>query len=138
MGPNKEQVINTVKSVEWDANIEFICQPAPKGLAHAILVAEKFLDDDKFIMYFGDNIVKGGIVQHAEKFRDLEPESLVLLTQVDEPQRFGVAELDGDGRVVRLVEKPDVPPSHFALAGIYFFKPVIMEVCKSIEPSWRD
>ncbi|MCJ7445752.1 MAG: glucose-1-phosphate thymidylyltransferase [Methanotrichaceae archaeon] len=138
VGPNKEQVINAVRSVEWDANIEFIYQAAPKGLAHAILVAEGFLGDDKFVMYLGDNIVRGGIVQHARKFMDMEPESLVLLTRVDDPQRFGVAELDGEGRIVRLVEKPDVPPSDLALAGIYFFKPVIMEACKNIEPSWRD
>jgi glucose-1-phosphate thymidylyltransferase len=68
----------------------------------------------------------------------LNPEALVLLTQVDEPQRFGVAEFDAEGRVKRLVEKPKVPPSSFALAGIYFFKPLIIKACKSIKPSWRN
>jgi len=137
-GPNRDQVVDTVSSAEWDADIEFIYQGEPKGLAHTILVAEEFLGDDDFIMYLGDNIIKGGITQHAEKFRLLGPEALVLLTEVDDPQRFGVAEFDEAGRVKRLVEKPKVPPSNFALAGIYFFKPDIMEACKSIKPSWRD
>jgi glucose-1-phosphate thymidylyltransferase len=138
LGPNKDQVIETVKSVEWDADIEFIYQGEPRGLAHAILVAEDFLSDEEFIMYLGDNLIKGGITQHAEKFRHLSPEALVLLTQVEDPQRFGVAEFDVNGRVKRLVEKPKVPPSNFALAGIYFFKPLIVEACKSIKPSWRN
>lgn len=138
LGPNKDQVIDTVNSAEWDARIEFIYQGEPKGLAHTILVAEDFLGDEEFIMYLGDNIIKGGITQHAEKFRSLKPDSLVLLTQVDDPQRFGVAEFDEQGRVKRLVEKPKVPPSNFALAGIYFFNPIIIEACKSIKPSWRN
>jgi glucose-1-phosphate thymidylyltransferase len=138
VGPNKDQVINAVTSVDWDANIQFIYQGSPRGLAHAILVAQDFLGDEEFIMYLGDNIVKGGIVQHAEKFSRLQPESLVLLTRVNEPQRFGVAQLDGDGRVVKLVEKPSAPPSDLALAGIYFFNPMIKEACKAIRPSWRD
>jgi glucose-1-phosphate thymidylyltransferase len=127
-----------VNSAEWDADIEFIYQGEPKGLAHSILVAEEFLGDEEFVMYLGDNIIKGGITQHADKFRSLNPDSLVLLTQVDDPQRFGVAEFDDQGRVKRLVEKPKMPPSNFALAGIYFFNPIIMEACKSIKPSWRN
>lgn len=138
LGPNKDQVIKTVNSVEWDANIEFIYQGEPKGLAHTILVAEEFLGDEQFIMYLGDNIIKGGIKQHAEKFKTLDPDSLVLLTQVDDPQRFGVAEFDEHGGLKRLVEKPKVPPSNFALAGIYFFRSPIIEACKSIKPSWRN
>lgn len=138
IGPNKDQVMDSVKSVQWDANIEFIYQDAPRGLAHAILISEDFLGDDKFVMYLGDNIIRGGITQHANKFRALSPDSLILLTQVDEPQRFGVVEFDTQGRIKRLVEKPKVPPSNFALTGIYFFNSVIIEACKSIKPSWRD
>ncbi len=138
LGPNKEQVIETVNSAEWDADIEFIYQGEPLGLAHAILVAEDFLGDESFVMYLGDNILRDGIVQHANKFRELNPDSLILLCEVEEPQRFGVADLDEDGRVRRLIEKPRVPPSNYALAGIYFFKPVIIEACKNIRPSWRN
>lgn len=137
-GPNREQVVETVSSVDWDANITFIHQGEPKGLAHAILVAEDFLGEEEFVMYLGDNILRNGIVEHAERFMRLKPDSLILLTEVDEPQRFGVAELDENGRVKRLVEKPKVPPSNYALVGIYFFKPVIIEACKNIKPSWRN
>jgi glucose-1-phosphate thymidylyltransferase len=89
-------------------------------------------------MYLGDNILKGGITKHAERFREIKPDSLVLLTQVDDPQRFGVAEFDEHGGIKRLVEKPKIPPSKFALAGIYFFSPAIIEACRSIKPSWRN
>ncbi len=138
VGPNKEQVVETVSSVEWDAEIEFIYQGEPRGLAHAILVAEDFLDDEEFVMYLGDNILKDGIVDHAEKFKKLNPDSLILLTEVENPQQFGVAELDENGRIKKLVEKPRIPPSSYALVGIYFFKPVIIGACKSIKPSWRN
>jgi glucose-1-phosphate thymidylyltransferase len=137
LGPNKDQVIDTVKSRDWDARIEFIYQGVPKGLAHTILVAEKFLDDD-FVMYLGDNILRDGIVRHEERFRSLESDASVLLTEVEDPQRFGVADLNQDGSIRRLVEKPKVPPSNYALVGVYFFKPVIIDACKAIKPSWRD
>lgn len=93
VGPNKEQVIETVKSVKWDAEIEFIYQGEPKGLAHAILVAEDFLGKEEFVMYLGDNILKDGILEHANRFKEINPDALILLTEVKEPQRFGVAEL---------------------------------------------
>ena len=100
VGPNKEQVAETVMSEDWDANIEFLYQGDPRGLAQTILVAEDFLDDD-FVMYLGDNILKGGIVEHAERFHSLNPDSLVMLTQVADPQRFGAhgRSRRGQGRV---------------------------------------
>ena len=137
LGPNKDQVIDMVNSRNWDARIEFIYQGVPKGLAHTILVAEEFLDDD-FVMYLGDNILRDGIVRHEERFRKLESDASVLLTEVEDPQRFGVADLNQDGSIKRLVEKPKVPPSNYALVGVYFFKPVIIDACKAIKPSWRD
>lgn len=138
VGPNKEQVIKTVNSVNWNANVEFIHQGEPKGLSHAILVAEDFLDNREFVMYLGDNILKEGIVEHTKRFKDLNPNALILLTKVDEPQRFGVAKLDKDGKVKKLIEKPKVPPSNYALVGVYFFQPVIISACKNIKPSWRN
>jgi len=137
LGPNKDQVIDTVKSRSWSVPIEFIFQGEPKGLAHTILVAEKFLDDD-FVMYLGDNILRDGIVRHEERFQKLKSDASVLLTKVEDPQRFGVADLNPDGSIRMLVEKPKVPPSNYALVGVYFFKPIIIEACKAIKPSWRD
>ena len=137
LGPNKEQVVDTVHTRSWPVPIRFIYQGDPKGLAHTILVAEDFLDDD-FVMYLGDNILRDGIVLHGESFRKQGSDASVLLTEVEDPQRFGVADLNPDGSIRRLVEKPKVPPSNFALVGVYFFKPSIIEACKAIKPSWRN
>lgn len=137
LGPNKDQVIETVRSVNWEVPIKFIYQDEPKGLAHTILVAADFLDED-FVMYLGDNILRDGIVSHMKRFNTLKSSASVLLTQVDDPQRFGVADLNADGSIRRLVEKPKVPPSNYALVGVYFFTPLIIEACKSIKPSWRN
>jgi len=138
VGPNREQVESTVMSRDWDASIDFIYQDAPRGLAHTVLISQDFIGDDSFVMYLGDNILQGGIAQQVRDFRDSKADASILLTWVDHPERFGVAELDGDGRVVRLVEKPKVPPSNLALVGIYLFQPMIFEAAKSIKPSWRN
>ena len=137
VGPNKEQVMETVRSVDWNADIEFIYQDEPKGLAHTILIAEAFLDDE-FVMYLGDNILREGIAEHANKFKANNYDASIMLTEVVNPQEFGVADINDNGTIKQLVEKPKDPPSNLALVGIYFFKLAILEACKSIKPSWRD
>jgi glucose-1-phosphate thymidylyltransferase len=106
-------------------------------LAHAVLTAEPFLGDAPFVMYLGDNLLRNGIVDLVEQFRSGEPDALILLTHVPDPENYGVAQLDGD-RVTRLVEKPKQPVSDLALVGVYMFTPSIHEAARSIEPSWRD
>ncbi|AEH25437.1 glucose-1-phosphate thymidylyltransferase [Pyrococcus yayanosii] len=139
VGPNADLVKKTVLSVEWDAEIEFIYQGEPKGLAHAILVSRDYLGDDEFVMYLGDNILREGIVRHLEYFKKGNFDASILLCEVPNPQQFGVAELSEDGKTIkRLVEKPKVPPSNLALVGIYFFKPIIHEAVRHIKPSWRN
>jgi len=119
------------------ARVTFILQDEPKGLAHALLTAEEFLEDGPFVMYLGDNLLRDGIVDLAERFRSSEPDALILLTQVPDPEHYGVAELNGE-QVVRLIEKPKDPPSNLALVGVYMFGPPIFDAAKAIEPSWRD
>jgi glucose-1-phosphate thymidylyltransferase len=121
----------------FGVTITYIEQDAPKGLAHAVLTAEGFLGDAPFVMYLGDNLLRDGIVELVEQFRSQEPDALILLTQVPDPQNYGVAELDGE-RVARLVEKPESPVSDLALVGVYMFTPAIFEAARAIEPSWRD
>jgi glucose-1-phosphate thymidylyltransferase len=121
----------------FGARTTFIEQDEPRGLADALLTAEGFLQDGPFVMYLGDNLLRDGIQDLVAHFRDAEPDALILLTQVSDPGRYGVAELDGD-RVVRLVEKPKEPPSQMALVGVYMFGPRIFEAAKRIEPSWRN
>ena len=120
----------------FGASITYIPQPEPLGLAHAVLTAEEFLQDKSFVMYLGDNLLRDGITGLVDAFRANSPDALILLTRVPDPGNFGVAELDGD-RVVRLVEKPEHPPSDFALVGVYLFGPLIFEAARAIEPSGR-
>ncbi|MQA73084.1 MAG: NTP transferase domain-containing protein, partial [Solirubrobacterales bacterium] len=104
----------------FGAAITYIPQERPLGLAHAVLTAEDYLGDSAFVMYLGDNLLREGITALVEAFREHEPEALILLTKVSDPWHYGVAELNG-GSVVRLVEKPEDPPSDLALVGVYMF-----------------
>jgi glucose-1-phosphate thymidylyltransferase len=121
----------------FGARITYVTQDRPAGLAHAVLTAEDFLGDSAFVMYLGDNLLRDGIADLVDAFRESEPDALILLTQVPDPSEFGVAELDGD-RVVRLVEKPKDPPSDLALVGVYMFGPAVFDAARGIEPSFRD
>jgi glucose-1-phosphate thymidylyltransferase len=118
-------------------SISYIEQDEPKGLAHAVLTAEPFIGSSPFVMYLGDNLLKDGIVDLVESFRASEPDALILLTKVPDPEMYGVAELE-DGAVRRLVEKPSEPPSDLALVGVYMFEPSIFEAARAITPSARD
>jgi glucose-1-phosphate thymidylyltransferase len=138
VGPNKERVIETVKNKRWDAEFVFIEQSAPKGLAHAIKVASEFLADDSFIMYLGDNILKGGVETYVKRFIGTNADATILLTEVPNPHEFGVAELDVRGKVIKLIEKPKTPPTNLVMIGVYFFKPIILEAVNHIKPSWRN
>jgi glucose-1-phosphate thymidylyltransferase len=121
---------------DFGASITYIEQEAPLGLAHALLTAEDYLGQSPFVMYLGDNLLRDGITDLVEGFRRSEPDALILLTRVDDPSSYGVAELNGE-RVVRLVEKPRDPPSDLALVGVYMFTPAIFEAAHSIKPSGR-
>src|ERR671925_679106 len=122
----------------FGVRIEYIEQDAPLGLAHAVLTAEEFLGDSPFVMYLGDNLLRNGIVALVDEFRNEQPDALILLTPVPDPENYGVAELDGDDRIARLVEKPKEPKTDLALVGVYMFTPAIFDAARSIEPSWRD
>jgi glucose-1-phosphate thymidylyltransferase len=151
----------------FGVQIEYILQDEPLGLAHAVLTAEPFLGEDPFVMYLGDNLLQGGIVDLVAAFREHEPDALILLTPVPDPENYGVAELSRDGvsgmdaasgataspdsgsppgsaprpgeigRVVRLVEKPSEPATDLALVGVYMFTSAIHDAARAIEPSAR-
>jgi glucose-1-phosphate thymidylyltransferase len=120
----------------FGVRITYVEQDEPRGLAHAALTAEKFLDGEPFVMYLGDNLLQGGITDLVQSFRTSAPDALILLTPVADPQNYGVAELDGE-RVVRLVEKPPQPATDLALVGVYMFTAGIHDASRAIQPSAR-
>jgi glucose-1-phosphate thymidylyltransferase len=140
VGETKEEIREAAgDGKKWgrDIRITYIEQAEPLGLAHAVLISEGFLGEEPFVMYLGDNILKSGIISLVKEFEERKPNSLILLTEVPNPQMFGVAELK-DGKVVRLVEKPKKPVSNLALVGVYMFDRHIFEAVKAIKPSWRN
>jgi glucose-1-phosphate thymidylyltransferase len=143
VGDTRAEVMSALGDGQrFGAVFTFIPQDAPLGLAHCVLIADEFLGDDDFVMYLGDNLLEqdlGAFVHAFESARDgaEPPTAQILLKQVPDPQRFGIAELDSDGHVVRLVEKPADPPSDLALVGVYLFDRTINEAVRSIAPSPR-
>jgi len=123
---------------KFGVNITYIYQGNPVGIAHAVGLAEEFICDSPFVVYLGDNLLKGGISKCAQEFQQENCDAMILLCKVENPQQFGVAEFDKNGNLVRLIEKPKKPPSNYALTGIYFFKPTIFEMIKKLKPSWRE
>ncbi|SOE07128.1 glucose-1-phosphate thymidylyltransferase [Streptomyces sp. Ag109_G2-15] len=122
---------------KFGLDVTYIPQERPLGLAHAVLIARDFLGDDDFVMYLGDNFVVGGIRDLVDAFRAGRPDAQILLTHVPDPRSFGVAELDADGQVIGLEEKPEHPRSALALVGVYLFTPAIHEAVRAIRPSRR-
>lgn len=138
VGDTAEEIKRAVgRGGQWDVDITYIPQDAPLGLAHAVKISREFLGDDRFVMFLGDNVIQGGISPLIAQFADSSYNSQIVLTRVDQPEQYGVAELDGEGRIVRLIEKPKEPPSDLALVGIYMFDHHIFEAVNSIDPSWR-
>jgi glucose-1-phosphate thymidylyltransferase len=126
----------------FGVSIHYIVQEEPLGLAHAVLTAESFLEDSPFVMYLGDNLLQGGISDLVGAFREHQPDALILLTPVPDPQNYGVAELaqapaGETGSVVRLIEKPSDPATDLALVGVYMFTSTIHDAARAIEPSGR-
>ncbi|HXJ64104.1 MAG TPA: glucose-1-phosphate thymidylyltransferase [Actinomycetota bacterium] len=116
--------------------VTYVPQEAPLGLAHAVLTAEEFVGDEPFVMYLGDNVLLEGLRGFVESFEEHRPSAQIFLAKVPEPERFGVAVLEGD-HVTRLVEKPKEHISDLALVGVYLFDRSIVEAARTLEPSWR-
>jgi glucose-1-phosphate thymidylyltransferase len=139
LGPIKEGVIETLgDGSSFGVHITYIDQPDPRGLAHAVLISKEFIGNDSFVMYLGDNLLRQGVTDFVNKFERKKLDCVVGVCPVDDPSRFGIAELDDQGRILKLVEKPKEPKSNLALIGVYVFNSSIFAAAGKIKPSWRN
>ena len=143
VGDTRAEVMDAVgNGSAFGVNVTYLPQDAPLGLAHCVLIAHEFLGHDDFVMYLGDNLLEQDLTAFVEAFEVARrgpnpPSAQILLKQVPDPHRFGVAALDDNGHVVRLVEKPVDPPSDLALVGVYLFDETIHTAVAAIAPSPR-
>lgn len=138
LGPIKEGVIDALgDGAKFDIKITYIEQNEPKGLAHAVQVAEDFLRDEPFVMYLGDNLLKQGAKPLVDVFQKKGMDCVVGVTQVTNPSQYGVVVFNKDNTINKLVEKPKELISHWALIGIYVFNEKVFDAIKKITPSWR-
>ena len=121
---------------DWGIQVTHILQE-PLGLAHAVKTARKYLRKDPFIMCLGDNLIGKGFGTLVDKFEQEKLDVLILLKRVNDPSQFGIAQLDDEGGVVRLVEKPKTSIGNLAIVGTYLFSAKIHEATERIRPSWR-
>lgn len=116
--------------------LSYVRQTEPQGLAHAVSFAQDFVGNDPFVLYLGDAIYGSGFAEFAKRFRESGCANLNIVKEVEDPSRFGVANVEGE-RIVKLVEKPKNPESNLAMAGLYFFGPQLWRVLPDLQPSAR-
>lgn len=121
----------------FGARLTYLEQPGPLGVAHAVGMAEAFVGDDAFVVYLGDNVLHGGIVDFVDDFRRGSAGASLVLKEVEDPRAFGVADLEGE-RLLRVIEKPENPPTNFAVIGVYAFRPAVFDVIRRQKPSGRN
>ena len=126
---------------DYGVRFQYAEQPSPDGLAQAFLIGEEFIGDDSVCLVLGDNIFYGqgftGMLQKAVATAEQENKATIFGYWVPDPERFGVAEIDGEGNVISLEEKPKEPKSNYAVVGLYFYPNKVVEVAKNIKPSAR-
>ncbi|MDH3203049.1 MAG: glucose-1-phosphate thymidylyltransferase [Nitrosopumilus sp.] len=124
---------------KFGVTITYIYQDKPKGISHAIRLCKDFIGNEKFIVYLGDNVLRKNLIDYTKKFEASDSDAMILLCEVGEPRRFGIAELDKDnpGKIKKIMEKPKDPPSNLAVIGIYFLTPKIFDIIDNLKPSWR-
>lgn len=122
---------------EFGLDLTYRYQRGALGIAHAIGLARDFAGDDPIAIVLGDNILHGSLADFARSFEEGEAEAGAVLKQVPDPERFGVAEFDADGRVIGFEEKPEHPKSDLIPVGVYFFRPSVFDVISTLKPSAR-
>ena len=122
---------------KFNVHITYIDQDFPRGISHAISLCEDFIDNEKFLVFLGDNIIQKSIKDFGINFEQSDAAASILLCEVDNPSRFGIADIQ-DGQIKKIMEKPQNPPTNLAVTGIYFLTPIIFDIIKRLKPSWRN
>ena len=122
---------------KFGVKITYIEQDEPRGIAHAIRLCKEFINNEKFLVFLGDNIIQKSIKDVVGKFQNSDFDATVLLCEVDEPSRFGIADVENT-RILKITEKPENPRSNLAVTGIYLLTPKIFEIIDDLKPSWRN
>ena len=121
----------------WGMTVTYITQELPLGLAHAVRSARPFLGEERFVLYLGDNLLHPPLLPFAHRFLEKQSSCHLLLTHVPNPSLFGIAVLDDNGVITKVVEKPKQPPTDLALCGVYFFDKTVHDVIDTLKPSAR-
>ena len=121
----------------FGVNLTYIEQDYPKGIAHAVNLCKNFVNNEKFVVFLGDNIIQKSISQFATNFERSNNDALILLCEVDNPSRFGIADVK-DGKIIKIMEKPKNPPTNLAVTGIYFLTTKIFDIISRQKPSARN
>ncbi len=124
----------------FGVRISYIYQESPRGIAHAVKLCKEFIGNEKFIVYLGDNVLRKNLIDYTKKFETSNSDAMILLCEVDEPERFGIAELDKNNpnKIKKIMEKPNNSLSNLAVIGIYFFTPKIFDIIDTLKPSRRN
>lgn len=122
---------------KFGVNITYVEQDSPRGIAHAIYLCKDFIGDEKFLVFLGDNIIQRKIDDFADEFEKSDAKAMILLCEVDNPSRFGIADVQ-EGVIKKIMEKPKNPSSNLAVTGIYFLTPMIFDIIANLKPSWRN
>ena len=122
---------------KFDVRITYVEQDYPRGIAHAISLCKDFIGDEKFLVFLGDNIIQKQIKDYAIEFENSDAIASILLCEVDNPSRFGIADVK-DGKILKIMEKPKNPPTNLAVTGIYFLTPKIFDIINRLKPSVRN
>ena len=122
---------------KFGVKITYLLQDFPYGIAHAISLCEDFIGNEKFLVFLGDNIIQKPLNEIGKEFEKSNAKATILLCEVDNPNRFGIADIK-NGKIKKIIEKPKVPPTNLAVTGIYFLTPIIFDIIKRLKPSWRN
>jgi glucose-1-phosphate thymidylyltransferase len=123
--------------IKFGVRFTYIQQDSPKGIAHAISLCENFVNNEKFVVFLGDNIIQREINDYVLDFKKSNAAASLLLCEVNNPTQFGIAEIKNN-KIIKITEKPKIPATNLAVTGIYFLTPYIFEVIKKLKPSWRN